>query len=189
MPPPSPPGTPRIDRRLRLVIPVDETARGTIYIHTQPLSLEVFEQYFEVISIAHGLLYQQGQSVLSGPRIAAMHIRKAADRLGQRAEVDQGLFPAIEQLTNVASLEEGKGWTMTPYYNAKAWLDDDDRSRVENAIAFFIINSAVMPPSQLPSLFGLMASLWGAQTTSSNSTDFAAGLKTSIAAGSTEAAA
>jgi hypothetical protein len=170
---------PSINRKLNLVIPVDDTTRGTVYVHSTPLSLEVFEKYFEVISRSQASLYRQGQAVLTGPRIAAMQLRRAADDLNMRQEVDGGLFPEIERLTNVVALEQGKGWTSAPYHEAKSWLDADDKSEVENAIAFFIINSAVMLRKMLPAILGLMESLWGAQTTSLNCTEYAASLATS----------
>jgi hypothetical protein len=180
---------PKLNRELNLVIPVDGTSKGTIHVHSTPISLEVFEQYFEPIAMAHAALYRQDNGVLSGPRIAAMHLRKAADRLGVREEVDNGLFAEIFRLTNVAAIEAGKGWVVYPYHEARNWLDPRDRSQVENAIAFFIVNSAVMPPNALPSILGLMTSLWGAQTTSSNCMEFAASLTKSTPAAATPAAA
>lgn len=161
------------------MIPIDGTTRGTIHVHSTPISLEVFEQYFEVISLAHANLYRQGQAVYSGPRIAAMHLRRAADQLDVRQSVDNGLMMEMQRLTNVAVVEEGKGWATVPYHEAKTWLDEDDRSEVENAIAFFIINSAVMLRSMISSILALMGSLWGAQTTYLSSTEYAASLPTS----------
>jgi hypothetical protein len=180
---------PKINRKLNLVIPIDGTTRGTVYVHSTPISLEVFEQHFEVIARAHAAIYRQGQAILSGPRIAAMQIKRAADELGLREQIDGGLFPEIERLTNVVALEEGRGWIPVPYHEAKSWLDADDRSEVDNAIAFFIIASAVMLRHMLPSVLGLMSSLWGAQTTSLNCTEYAASLATSTQPDPTRAAA
>lgn len=182
------PPLPSLNRKLNLVIPVDGTARGTIHVHTSPLELPIFELYFELISVAYGRMMQQlgPSSIMSGPRVAKLYLGKAADQLGMRDELNNGLLPAIEQATNVLAIEEGKGWVTFPYYNAKQWLSDEDRSQVENAVAFFIISSASLPPQTLPSSLGLMQSLWGAQTTSSNCTAFGASLTTSTQPEATE---
>lgn len=174
----------KLNKKLNLVIPVDDTSHGTIYIHSTPIALSIFEAYFEVLSAAHTAIFREGyqSAILSGSRVAAMHLRKCADRLQMRQEVDGGLMPEIERLTNVIALENGKGWITHPYYEAKAWLDDEDRSQVENAIAFFIVNSAVTPKRDLPDILGRIAPLWGAQSTSSTCTEFAGSLPTSTPA-------
>lgn len=179
---------PRIDRKLNLVIPVEGTTRGTIYIHSMPISREVMRQYYRVLAIAHAEMYKDGISVHSGPRIAAMLIEDAAERLGRKEEVAQGLFAEIRRLTNVAVLDAG-GWKTVPYHEAREWLDEDDQSEVENAIAFFILNSSMMRRDLLPSILNLMSSLWGAQIVSSDCTAFAASLPKSTPDTSMTAAA
>ncbi len=99
-----------------------------------------------------------------------------------RNELDQGLLPELRRLTNVLVLEEGRGWITHPYHDARSWLDEDDRSEVENAIAFFITTSAVMRRDMVPATLDLANSLWGAQTTYSDCTEYAASLPTSTPA-------
>lgn len=170
----------RINSRLNLIIPVDGTARGTIYIHTTPLSREVFEQHFKAVALSHTNIFKQGFGVHTGPRIASLLLKEAADELGVLDAVERGLLPEIHRLTNVLALEEGRGYVAFPYHEAVEWMDEDDRAEVENAIVFFILSSAVFRRVDLASFLNLANSLWGALTTSSNCTEYAASLTTSM---------
>ncbi len=69
--------TNRLNRKLNLVIPVDGTLRGTVYVHVTPISREIFEIYFEIFASAHAEMYRQGYGALSGPRIASLLLGKA----------------------------------------------------------------------------------------------------------------
>jgi hypothetical protein len=172
----------QLNQKLNLVIPVDGTTRGTVYTHTTPLSREVFEKYWEVMSKTFASNYQRGLSVHAGPRIAMLALKKYAQEMGELAEVESGLIPEMLRLTNVLVLEEGRGWQSVPYHEAKKWLDPDDQSEVENAVCFFTLNSALLKRNMTPSVLGLMASLWGALTTSLDCTAFGASCPTSTPA-------
>ena len=71
----------RIDRRLNLVIPIDGAA-GRFYLHSMPVSRVVFEQYFLVLAKTFSAIYGEGLSALSGPRVAAMMLKRIAQRDG-----------------------------------------------------------------------------------------------------------
>ena len=67
-------------------------------------------------------------------------------------------------------------------------MSDADVSEVENAITFFIVYSAIQRRKDLAETLDGLAELWGARTSSLNSTEYAASLRTSTPAASTGAA-
>ena len=122
----------RIDKKLNLVIPVDGTARGTIYVHSTPISRDVFEKYFMVLSKTFAQIYKQGLDIYAGPRVAALLLRKTAeemDVLDGFDGVENGLMAEMLRLTNVIYSDEG-GWRTMPYEDAvnQKILDSEDVS-------------------------------------------------------------
>jgi len=86
----------KLDKALNLVIPIDQD-EGRIYVHSTPISLEVFEKYFLAISKTFAAIYSEGLNVLAGPRVAALMLRRVSDDLG----LDTGLIDEIRRLSNV----------------------------------------------------------------------------------------
>lgn len=171
----------RIDRKMNLVFPVD-TEKGTVYVHTTPISREVFELHFLVISQTFAALYQQGLNIVAGPRIAAMMLKDLATKQGNWDGPDgvkEGLVAEMRRLTMVAVPGE-KGWQMMPFDEVcdRGILDEDDQSEVEGAVTFFTCVSAMHRRDQLPGVLAGMASLWDAQITSLNFTAYVASLPT-----------
>lgn len=173
----------RINRRLNLVFPVD-TDKGEIYIHSTPISREVFERFFLVLSKTFSAIYQEGLNVMAGPRIAMLMLRQIATDMGVwegQDGVENGLVAEIRRLTNVIIPKEGGGYQIFPYHDVlrQKMLDPDDVSEIEGVLSFFTVVSAMHRPADLVTILAGMGSLWGAQTTSSNSTEYANSLPTS----------
>jgi hypothetical protein len=169
----------RIDRRLNLVIPIDRDDGLTDYVHSTPISREIFEKYFLVLSKAYAEIYGGGLGVIAGPRVAALLVKKFAAEMGGQyeKEVTDGLIPEIHRLTNV--IVAGVG--MVPYQQAldQKRVSDDDAAEVENALVFFTVASHMHKQQDRTGILQGAASLWGAQTTLSNCTEYAASLRTS----------
>jgi hypothetical protein len=179
----------RIDERLNLVIPVKRDG-PTIYVHSMPISREVFEANFMLISKAFSAIYSEGLTVIAGPRVAAMLIRHIASEMGiwensKTGEPGAGksFLEEIKRLTNVAVPNE-KGWGMIPLQVAidQNLLSPDELSEVMGAVCFFTLNSSMMRSSEILQTLEGMESLWGTQTTSSNITAFIASLEMSTEA-------
>lgn len=173
----------RIDNKLNLVIPVD-TAGGTVYVHATPISREVFEKYFLVISKAFAALYSEGLSVIAGPRVGALMLKRVAEDLGEWSGpggVEQGLMAEIRRLTNVIH-STPQGWVTVPYYTAltEGVIDGDDVGEVEGILCFFTVASSMHKRDQLPSILDGIKRLWGAESTLLNSTEYGRSLQTSI---------
>lgn len=181
----------RINKKLNLVIPVD-TEDGTVYVHSTPISREIFEQYFLPISRTFAEIYRQRLDIVAGPRIAMMMLRKAATDLGVLEGpdgVENGLIAEIRRLTNVA-IPSDKGWETYPLQDviSRSLLSEDDISEIEGAVTFFICASAMHRKSELPIILNGMTSLWDAQTTLLGFSEFVTSLRQSTEAkpGTTE---
>ena len=174
----------QIDKRLNLVVPVYQDGDKVLYVHSAPIRRETFERYFFVISKAFATIYQKGLGAMAGPRIAAMLLKKIAQEDGEwegPLGVERGLFAEIHRLSNVIAPGD-KGWEQIPFEEALRLklIDDDDASEIENAICFFILASAMHRKTELTGVLEAVKGLWGAQTTSFNSTEYIASLPTLI---------
>ena len=176
----------KIDRRLNLVQPI-ETDTGMIYLHSTPLSREVWENYFLVLSKTYAAILSEGLTVIGGPPVARMLLKRIAQNSGiweGEAGVERGLLAEIRRLTNVV-MPTASGWQTVPYEQVlgQGSIDEDDLAVAEGAIVFFICVSAVQRGRQnrekLMILLNGVRAAWGAQNTSLDATGFAASLPTS----------
>jgi len=160
----------RIDRRLNLIIPVEREGVD-LYVHSMPISREVFERYFLPLTRTYANMYHEGLSVVAGPRVAAMLLRKIAKESGELAGpegVEEGLIDEIKRLSNVV-IHTGKGWEIVPLQQAFSvyhYIDEEEMSEVENALVFFTLASAIFRRKDRPTVFNGMRLLWGTDTTS-----------------------
>lgn len=174
----------KIDKKLNLVLPLDY-AGGSIWVHSTPISREVFERHFYVIAKTFSSIYSGGLGVIAGARVAGMMLKSVATELGQWegvGGVENGLINEMRRLTNVLMPSpDGKGWATVPFQEAidKKMIEGDDLSEVENALVFFMVASAMHRRAELPTVMDLMQ-IWGAQTSLSNCTEYGRSLPTSI---------
>lgn len=170
-----------ISRKLNLVIPIEgDDGNIVAYVHSAPISREVFETYFLPVSKTFSAIYAEGLGSVAGPRVAAMMLKRIATDLGQwdgPAGVERGLVAEIRRLTNVLAPGD-RGWETLPYDEAmkRGILSSDDAAEVDNAVTFFTVASAMHRRSELRPILDGAGRLWGAQTSSLNSTEFAASL-------------
>lgn len=179
----------RVDDRLNLVLPISRADGSTVYIHSMPIPRDVFETYFLVISKTFSEIYTEGLNVVSGPRIAAMMLRKVATDMRQwdgPGGVRQGLMEEIRRLSNVAA-PGPNGWETLPLSLAldRGVIDEEDAWEAENTIVFFIVNCAMHTRAIIPSVLEQMRNLWAIQTSPLNITGFCASLATSTATDNT----
>jgi len=160
----------KLDKALNLVIPIDQD-EGRIYVHSTPISREVFEKYFLAISKTFAAIYSEGLNVLAGPRVAALMLRRVSEDMG----LDTGLIDEIRRLSNV--IVSGKTVPLEVALN-QGVLSADDYHEVEGIIVFFICVSAMHKRSLVASILTEMCGLWGSGTTLSNCTEYASYLQT-----------
>jgi hypothetical protein len=177
----------KIDRKLNLVWPIELEDGTKLYVHAVPLSMEIWETYFLVLSRTYAEIMGQGLTVVAGPPIARMLLRQVAMAL-RLWEGDQGvrdgLLPEMRRLTNVI-MAKGGGWQSIPYDTAVAQglLSEEAREEAEGQIVFFMCISAVLrgpsAKAQRTVLYNGITQIWRAQFTSSNSMEFLGSLPTS----------
>jgi len=182
----------RLDDSLNLVIPLDR-GKHEIYVHVAPLSREVFEAHWLVISKTFATINAEGLSVIAGPRVAGLALKTVAQKLGvwEGADgVERTLVAEMVRLSNVVQPGDA-GWSSVPMATAlqQSTFSEREKAEVIGAIVFFMVLSAMHLKKTLEPMLRGMGDLWGTQTTSSNSTEFAASLPTSTAAANTGATA
>jgi hypothetical protein len=171
------------------VIPVERDG-GPVYVHSMPISREVFERYFMTIAKTFGRIMVEGLAHTS-PRIAMLMLRKTAQDDGNwsgAGGVELGLVSEIRRLTNVL-LPSDNGWEMLSWHDAvrEKRLDDEEVAEVENLLAFFILSAAMRRRKEHEEMMEAMAEAFNLQTTSLDCTEFASSLPTLTATGSTGA--
>ena len=180
----------KLDRQLNLVIPIYGEDEKTVlcHVHSTPISREVFERYFVPIGQTFSQIFSLGFGQAGGPRVAMLLLKRIAQKMevweGPEG-VEAGLVAEIRRLTVVLALIDG-AWRQVPLHVAveRGILDEEDRGEVENAIVFFIAVSAMLRRKERREMLDEALNLWGARTSSSTSTEFAASLPTSTATGS-----
>ena len=173
----------RLNRKMNLVVPIDTDARGTVYVHSTPVSREVFERYFLTIAKTFSAIFQQGLGTASGPRVSMLLLRRIAESDGNwdgPEGVERGLVNEMRRLTNVV-VSTDRGWQTMPLEAAlqEGIVDRDDAAEVDNAVAFFTVICHVADERNLADFHAGMRSLWGAQVVPSDCTAFKSSLATS----------
>lgn len=178
----------KINSKLNFVVPI-KREDGTVYVHCMPLMRETFERYAVVLAQTYGMIHGKGLGVVTGPRIAHFLLKQIAQAEGiwdGPEGVELGLAAEIRRLSNMVTLTD-EGWRSVPLEDAlkRKALDEDEVSEVLGLITFFTVVSAVERKDQSLSILSFAAQMWGALTTSSSCTEFAASLQTSTKLGTT----
>jgi hypothetical protein len=178
----------KIDEQLNLVIPIDREDGSTIYVHASPISREVFERYWLVLSKAFAQMYTEGLGPTVGPRIAALMLRTVAQELNQwdgPLGVERGVMAEIRRLANVAAPGSNgtSGWQIYPLDDLikKQVIDGEDASQIENILVFFTLVWRLHLPKDRRIILDGGARMWSASTTSDSLSTFVGSLATSNA--------
>jgi hypothetical protein len=172
-------GQVKLNRKLNLVLSVD-TENGPAHVHSVPIGREVFEDNFLVISRAFTAVYTNGLGPVTGPRVAALLLKQEAKTLGVWERTQQSLMAEIYRLTNVIAPTEN-GWDSMPFDVSKkrGILSDDAAAEVENCIVYFTCASSIHLKAELAVATEGLNTLWNAQTTLLNVTEYMRSLPTS----------
>lgn len=178
-----------MNEELNLIIPF-ETDAGLAFVHAAPLSSEVFDAHYLLISKTFTAIMTEGLSVIAGPRVAGNILRDIAIRSNQWDGANGGstLLNEMVRLSNVAWPGEN-GYEQIPLHTLieRKMISDRDRKEVVGAIVFFTVNSAIHRRQVLTGVLDKLTDLWGTRTFSSDITAFIDSLRTSTRAGSTGA--
>jgi hypothetical protein len=176
-----------VDRKMNLVVPVENADGSKTYVHSMPIARETFERYHLAISKTFAAIYHENLGPTAGPRVAALMLRSIAEKMGAweygkdgTPGVEAGLMSEIRRLSNVIALTPS-GWAPIPLQEAldKNLISEDDKSEVENAIVFFIVASAMHLKREIAAILNGVAEIWDAQITLLSVSEFARSLPTS----------
>lgn len=174
-----------INKKLNLVLPI-EIESGKIWIHSVPLSREVFESNYLLLTKTLANLYVNGIGPSFAPRVALLSLKETAKEMNSEEDISVNLINEIYRLTNVLMPIDNK-WQTIPYMEAKnrRLIDEQTISELENAIVYFIVASAVHLKSELQMAYQGLKNSWNAQTTLLNVTEYGNFLMTSTTKEST----
>ena len=184
----------KINRQLNLVVPVyaDDGETERAYVHSVPISSEVYTAHWRVLSRTFSDIITGGLMPV-GARVAAKMLEDVARELGSwdgASGARATLLPEIHRLTNVLVPGE-KGWSTLPFEDAvkTGALDKSDADEIEGTLVFFTAGSHLfMRANRAEMLTGAVAS-WGGRIVSYDCTAFLASLPTSTSAASSGAPA
>jgi hypothetical protein len=170
-----------INKKLNLVLPV-ETDAGKIWVHSVPISREVFESNYLLLTKTLAELYINGIGPAFGPRIAKLTLRDVAKEMNEEEDISINLINEVHRLTNfLMPSTNGSGWQTISLHEViqKKLVDEAIISEVENAVIYFIVASAVHLKSELQMAMQGLKTNWKAQTTLLTVTEYGNSLMTS----------
>lgn len=179
----------KINRKLNLVINLQDESGQPFYVYSQPIAREVFERFYLPLSRVFTEITTMNLLVM-GPQVAANMLKDISRDLGMwggDAGV-QTLFDELRRLTSVVVPLEGR-WQPAPLDVAvnRELLDDDDLALIEGSLVFFTAVSFIAVKQDRPALLNGAAAMWGVQTSSSDITGLLSSLPTlSVTANSGE---
>ena len=170
----------KIDRKLNIVIPVETESKGLIYVHSTPISRDVFEQFYLELGKVFSQCFDsinQAHLALTAPQLAYPALKTMTIKAGNWEEVKKGLINEIVRLTNVMITGE-KGWESIPLDLAikREILNEDEESEVLSALTFFTAICRVAPKDLRMSFLEMAGSLRSWELTSLDSTEYLNGL-------------
>ena len=170
-----------INEKIHLVVPIyaDDEDVITAYVHSAPISRDVFEAHFLLISKTFTALYAEGLGDIAGPRIAYYLLQECAKKMGDPGGA-AALLNEIRRLSNVL-IRENTGWTQYQFQETvdHQLLGEDDLAAVMNAIVYFIVASAMHQRQQIKTMVVAALRHWSAQTSSLDFMGFVGSFATS----------
>lgn len=176
----------RLNDRMNFVVPIYRDGPDpAAWVHSTPISNEVFESNWVLLSRTFTVLMSQGLgSFMVGPKVAKLALRDvAAEISGSAADADTVSSPFLNEVRRLSSvmIPVAGVWDTIPLQEAerRKLLTEDEIRTTESQLAFFMLGWHLYPPQERQFNLDGAARIWGAQMSSLNSTAFAASLRTS----------
>jgi hypothetical protein len=173
----------RLNERLNFVLPLyrgDDDCYA--WVHAAPISREVFESNYLLLSKTFTAIHSEGLGEIAGPKIAKLLLNDVAKSMDSSNPdiVTRPLLNEIRRLSNVM-LKTATAWETMPLQDAiqHKQLDEEDIGEVENILTFFTVVLHLYPKNMRQAYLDGATKMWGAQMLSSNSTEFLNSLPTS----------
>ncbi len=178
----------KIDKRLNLVLAVEQDQGAPLYIHSTPIKRDFYDANHRLITRVAVSLFEDNFGPATAIRVAALTLRDVAKTMDADSRTPNSstyqtaadnLINEINRLTNVA-VPSGNGWENMPLHNALAQklFDEDSAAEVRNAIVFFTVASWFYRAAERENTYEILRS-YGARIESSDFTAFVSSLPTS----------
>ena len=176
----------KIDRALNLIIPLDSEKHGRLYIHSTPISRDIYKANYRVLARTFAQMQADGVTVAAGPGIARLALESVSREMGQSERDPEGIWPHVQRevvneiirLTNVAVPTADKGYESMPLSTAYAReiFDTEDRDNIEGTLAFFCLEASLHPRDLATAMLSHVGGMWGFRVTSLRFTEFLSSL-------------
>lgn len=184
----------RLDEKLNLVLPVRESPDGKPFsfaVHT-PISREVFEISFRILSLTKAALFSKGLPFAfgTGPGIARLTLLDEAKR--DEAERGEGavlqakaILQELKRLTMIVG-PGPSGYSAIPVDSAlgSGLMDKEEWEEAESALLFFTLAFSLVKMKDRKMVMESTASILGGSLTSQTPSEFAVSCQTSTTEGS-----
>jgi hypothetical protein len=164
-----------INKKLNLVIPLEIDDNKKMWVHSTPISREVFEANYMLFVKTLSNLYFNGIGPGMAPRVAALALKDMAKEIDNTTDLSMPVIQEIYRLTYVLMIDPATNkWIVKPFLEIKMknMLEEEVIREVENALVYFTVASAIHLKSELPSIMIGLSSIWEAQTTSLTAMDY-----------------
>jgi hypothetical protein len=135
-----------LDKRLNLVLEVERDDKSIVYVHSSPISRNLWKTHYTFLSMSINSLYADGFPPSTCVRIIYNRMLEIAEDNKERfGDLQKTLFAEIWRLTNVL-VPSDQGFETVAFYNAmrdENILDQDNVEEVQNFICFFTAASWV----------------------------------------------
>lgn len=161
----------RINNKLNLVLEIPDD-KGTIYIHSTPISVDIFNQFYLVLSRTFSFIYSKGLH-LTAPRIAHLVLKEIAAEEGQLEAVQNGLMNEIIRLSNVISPSD-KGYVTNTLSDAlsRNMITKEEFEEIKGMLVFFYCVSSVARKELIEPTMKQLTDLWCGQVTYLSFTEY-----------------
>lgn len=171
----------KLNRRLHLVLTVEQDDGSKIVVHTAPISRAVYTANYDLIISTAVELYGANWAPGTGMRVASLRMGEIALRKDGGLEAKDrtyrdmydGLINEIWRLTNFLVLDPKTGWQTLPLQQAinSKFVDEDALEEIKNAVCFFTVASWFHNGPERQALYEQMPN-FGATTTSLDCTAY-----------------
>ncbi len=186
----------KINDNLDIILDIrsDEEGKPTLRLFHTPITRDVFELNYRLLSSVFSELWGQGSfhAMSAGPRIASMVLKDIAKRQSDLSpeEYDDQNNPAVSFLNELKRLTMilapgPSGWEKIPIQSAisKGIIDPEEWQEAESSLVFFTSAFHLARRSERESRTRILLGLLKGQSASSDSTEQTASLPTSTETG------
>lgn len=171
----------RIDRALRLILPIERDDGVVLFAHSEPIAEAIFIAHHRALSMTYAQLDGDGLIRSGGIRNADLVMKDVCERIGvwkddpvtKTVGAERGLLAEIRRLTNVFAPTE-HNWEMVPLDDcvSRDILSEREAREVRAAAVFFICAFHHFPRQNLKTFLQMCSGRIGAHVTYSSATEF-----------------